>query len=74
MPKSLKRVLSDHALEKVKEHTALQGEIIYVANRLHDAFYHSFLIALSLDRDGALWNIEPDFHRHALAIWHVLQF
>jgi hypothetical protein len=73
MPKSLKRVFSDDALEKVKEHTALQGEIIYVANRLHDAFYDSFLIALSLDRDGAIWNIEQDFHKHALAIWHVLQ-
>ena len=71
--KSLKRLVRDDVLERVKAHTALQGEIIYVANRLQDAFYDSFLIALSLDRQGALLNIQQEFHKHALAIWHVLR-
>jgi len=63
---------SDDALERVKAHTTLQGEISYVSNRLHDAFYDSFLIALSLDRH-ALLNIEHDFQKHALEMWHVIR-
>jgi hypothetical protein len=73
MPKSLKRILSDDALKKAKEHTAIQGEIIYAANRLHDAFYRTFLISLALNRPEPANNIEHKFNDHALAIWHVLQ-
>jgi hypothetical protein len=73
MPKSLNRILSDASLKTAKQHTAIQGEIIYVANRLHDAFYRTFLISLALSRADAATNIELKFHEHALALWHVVQ-
>jgi hypothetical protein len=73
MPKSLKRILSDASLQEAKEHTAVQGEIIYAANRLHDAFFRTFVISLALNRTEAANNIELQFNDHALSMWHVLQ-
>jgi hypothetical protein len=58
-------------LEAAKEHLLTVGEVVYAANRLHDAFYRVFHIALSLERAGSN-NSEKRFYDHALAIWHVV--
>src|SRR2546421_6111974 len=72
MPKSLKGILRADALDKAKEHIRIQGEVIYAANRLQDAFYSIFLTAMSLERPDE-FGAQIRFHHHALALWHALQ-
>jgi len=49
-----------------------QGEIVYAAALLHDAFYGLFRCALSLERPDE-FGAEIRFHDQALAIWHTIQ-
>jgi hypothetical protein len=60
------------SLVAIAKYTSLQGEVVHAANRLHDDFFETFLIAISLGRAE-----KPQamfyFYDHALAIWHVIQ-
>jgi len=59
-------------LDAAKAHITIQGEVMYAASHLQEAFYHLFAIALSLERSSD-FGAEVIFYNHTLAIWHILQ-
>ena len=58
-------------LEKARNLITIQGEVLYSANLLQDAFYELFSIATGLERPDE-FGAEVRFHSHALAMWHVV--
>lgn len=58
-------------LAAAKKYTAIQGEVIYAANLLQDAFFRVFLAAIGLDRPDRL-DMLIRYNDHALAIWHTV--
>src|ERR1700681_2077024 len=55
-----------------RNHLIVQGEVMNATNILQDAFYGTFSVAVSLERQVE-FAAEIKFHGHALAIWHVVQ-
>lgn len=69
-----KQSIRKRTLQGAREHIIAQGETVYAANILHDAFFKLFLSTLSLERRDKQ-HLLPTirFHEHALAIWHIIQ-
>jgi hypothetical protein len=59
------------ALTQARRHILVQGEIVYATAILQDRFYHTFSVALSLERPDE-FGAEIRFHDHALEIWHTI--
>ena len=59
-------------LAAARKHIIAQGEVIYAHNLVHDEFFKTFLIALSLER-GDEFGADVRFYDHAMAIWHTSQ-
>lgn len=59
-------------LAAAKDYITAQGEMVYAANMLQEAYYETFRVALSLERPDE-FGAEIRFHQHALEVWHTIQ-
>lgn len=72
MTKDARRISRTLTLAAAQRHIIIQGEIVYAANQLHEAFFRLFNLALALERTPA-FGAEFRVYDQAIAVWHVIQ-
>ncbi|MFN3658325.1 MAG: hypothetical protein ACK4UO_13820 [Pseudolabrys sp.] len=65
-------VIRRRTLKLAEPYVLAQGGVVYGHNALHEAFFQTFRVALSLERPDK-FAADLRFYDHALAIWHTSQ-